>query len=193
MTDKATLHRLINELPESKCIAAEDLLTWLLREDKEALRTLDCLGANPTLYETDFYAWTQAEAAALAAKCWDLLDAAHLVEEIESLGNEQAHAVESHLANLLMHLLKWRYQPARRSRSWRLSIRNARIELRKRLRRSRSLRHELPTILLDAYADARKLAMDDAGLPLNTFPEPCPWNLEQLQDEEFLPDAEEEA
>jgi Domain of unknown function DUF29 len=105
------------------------------------------------------------------------------------LGGEQAHAVESHLAILLMHLLKWRYQPARRSRSWRLSIRNARIEIRKRLRRSPSLRPELATILLDAYADARKLVMDDTGLPLATFPEACPWTLEQLQDEDFLPEA----
>jgi hypothetical protein len=142
-----------------------------------------------TSYETDLYAWTQAQAAALRAKEWERMDLANLAEEIESLGSEQAHAVESHLAILLMHLLKWRYQPARRSRSWRLSIRNARIEIRKRLRRSPSLRPELPTILLDAYADARKLAMDDTGLPLATLPEACLWNLEQLLDEDFLPEA----
>ena len=142
-----------------------------------------------TSYETDLYAWTQAQAAALRAKKWEILDLANLAEEIESLGHEQAHAVESHLAILLMHLLKWRYQPTRRSRSWRLSIRNARIEMRKRLRRSPSVRPELPTILLDAYTDARKLAMDDTGLPLATFPETCPWNLEQLQDEDFLPET----
>ena len=142
-----------------------------------------------TSYETDLYAWTQAQAAALRAKKWESLDLANLAEEIESLGHEQAHAVESHLAILLMHLLKWRYQPTRRSRSWRLSIRNARIEMRKRLRRSPRVRPELPTILLDAYTDARKLAMDDTGLPLATFPETCPWNLEQLQDEDFLPEA----
>jgi hypothetical protein len=142
-----------------------------------------------TSYETDLYAWTQAQAAALRAKKWEILDLANLAEEIESLGHEQAHAVESHLAILLMHLLKWRYQPTRRSRSRRLSIRNARIEIRKRLQRSPSVRPELPTILLDAYTDARKLAMDDTGLPLATFPETCPWNLEQLQDEDFLPET----
>jgi hypothetical protein len=142
-----------------------------------------------TSYETDLYAWTQAQAAALRAKAWETLDLANLAEEIESLGNEQTHAVESHLAILLLHLLKWCYQPGRRSRSWRLSIRNARIEIRKRLRRSPTLRADLPTILLDAYADARKLTMDNTGLPLATFPEACPWNLEQLQDEDFLPEA----
>ena len=143
---------------------------------------------TPT-YETDLHAWTHDQAKALRAKAWAALDIANLAEEIESLGNEQAHAIESHLAILLMRLLKWCYQPARRSRSWRLSIRNARIEIRKRLRRSPSLRPELPTMLLDAYADARKLAMDDTGLPLAAFPEACPWNLDQLQDENFLPEA----
>src|SRR5687768_11060661 len=95
-------------------------------------------------YDTDLYRWTQDQTAALRAKAWATLDVANLAEDIESLGNEQAHAVESHLAILLLHLLKCRYQPARRSRSWRLSIRNARIEIRKRLRRSRSLQPELP-------------------------------------------------
>ena len=44
----------------------------------------------------------------------DKVDLEHLVEEIESLGSEQEHAVESHLANLLLHMLKCRYQPKRR-------------------------------------------------------------------------------
>jgi Domain of unknown function DUF29 len=116
-------------------------------------------------HETDLYAWTQAQSAALRAKEEETLDPANLAEEIESLGNEQAHAVDSHLAILLMHLLKWCYEPARRNRSWRLSIVNACIEIRKRLRRSPSLRPELTTILIDAYVDAHNLAMDDTGLP----------------------------
>ena len=139
-------------------------------------------------YEGDLYAWTQAQAQALREKEWEALDVAHLAEEIESLGNEQAHAVESHLANLLLHLLKWHYQPRRRSRSWRTSLHNARVEIRRRLRRSPSLRPELPTLVEIAYADARKLAMHETGLPLATFPERCPWSPDQLQDEDFLPE-----
>ena len=57
-------------------------------------------------YDTDFYAWTQTQAAALRAKESKILDWDHLAEEIESLGNEQAHAVESHLVIVLAHLLK---------------------------------------------------------------------------------------
>lgn len=69
-------------------------------------------------YDTDFYAWTQAQVDALRAKDWAALDLPHVIEEIADLGNEQRHAVESHLRILLAHLLKWRYQPQRRRRSW---------------------------------------------------------------------------
>src|SRR5688572_28673631 len=114
---------------------------------------------TPT-YETDFYAWTQQQAAALRAKNWTAFDLEHLAEEIESLGNEQAHAVESHLVIVLTHLLKWRYQPERRSRGGRTSARVGRQQIARRLRRNPSLRPDLPTFLTDAYADARKRAMD---------------------------------
>jgi hypothetical protein len=48
-------------------------------------------------YDTDFYAWTQAQVDALRAKDWAALDLPHVIEEIADLGNEQRHAVESHL------------------------------------------------------------------------------------------------
>lgn len=142
-----------------------------------------------TLYNTDFYAWTRQQAQALAAKDWSALDLEHLVEEIESLGSEQEYAIDSHLTNLLLHLLKWRYQPERRGRSWQRSVLNARVAIGKRLRRNPSLRSRLPVILVDAYADARKLAAVDTGLPRATFPETCPWGLEEVLDEDFWPEA----
>jgi len=125
-------------------------------------------------YNTDLYTWTRAQAAALRAKDWAALDIAQLAEEIESLGNEQVHAVESHLVVVLTHPLKWCYQPQRRSRGWRTSVRVGRQQIARRLRRNPGLRPDLPTLLTDAYADARKRAMDDIGLPLATFPEICP-------------------
>jgi hypothetical protein len=62
-------------------------------------------------YETDFYAWTRAQAAALRAKEWPVLDLAHVAEEIESLGINAEHAITRQLQRLLLDLLKWRYQP----------------------------------------------------------------------------------
>ena len=68
---------------------------------------------NTTLYEQDFYTWTQTTAAAIRAGEWQDLDAQMIAEEIESLGIGQEHALRSHLKQLLMHLLKWQYQPSR--------------------------------------------------------------------------------
>ena len=140
-------------------------------------------------YNTDFYTWTQTQAAALRAKDWPGLDVFHLAEEIESWGNEQAHAVESHLVIVLTHLLKWRYQPERRSRGWRTSVRVGRQQIARRLRRNPGLRPGLPTFLTDAYSDARKRAMDETDLALATFPEACLWPLTQVLDEDFWPEA----
>jgi hypothetical protein len=140
-------------------------------------------------YDTDFYTWTQAQASALRAKDVAALDLEHLAEEIESLGNEPAHAVESQLVIVLTHLLKWVYQPQQRSRGWRTSVRVGRQQIARRLRRNPGLRPDLPTFLADAYTDARKRAMDDTGLPLVTFPEACLWTIDQVLDEDFLPEA----
>jgi hypothetical protein len=140
-------------------------------------------------YDTDLYAWSQAQAEALRAKDWGALDVANLAEEIESVGREQAHAVESYLAGLCLHLLKWRYQPARRGKSWQLSMQVARQRIARRLRDSPSLRPRLPGLLADAYADARRLAATQTDLPLATFPEACPWPLAQVLDEDFLPEV----
>jgi hypothetical protein len=140
-------------------------------------------------YDTDFYAWTQAQVDALRAKDWAALDLPHVIEEIADLGNEQRHAVESHLRILLAHLLKWRYQPQRRRRSWQTSALNARTEITWRLERNPSLLHAWPEILAWAYPRARQLAVSEAGLPRATFPEACPWTIAQLQDEDFLPEA----
>jgi len=139
-------------------------------------------------YDTDFYAWTQTQAAALRAKDWAAVDLEHVAEEIESLGNEQAHAVESHLRILLAHLLKWRYQPHRRRRSWQLSCLNARDEIDRRLQRNPGLRHQVPQLMAGIYPRARRLASDETGLPRATFPETCPWSVTQVLDEDFWPE-----
>jgi hypothetical protein len=75
-----------------------------------------------TLYETDVYAWSREQAALLDGKQWDALDMANLIEESLSLGASQYTAVSSAVYQILVHLLKWRYPPARQSRSWRVSL-----------------------------------------------------------------------
>jgi hypothetical protein len=139
-------------------------------------------------YDTDFYAWTQAQAAHLRAKEWPALDVDNLAEEIESLGASDRRALRSHLLRLTQHLLKWHYQPQRRGESWRQSIDNARLEIELIVADSRTLRDFLPEALTWAYPRSRKEATKDTGLPPATFPETCPWALEQVLDEDFWPE-----
>jgi Domain of unknown function DUF29 len=140
-------------------------------------------------YDTDFYQWTQTQAAALRAKEWATLDVENLAEEIESLGKSDRRAIESHLERLLLHLLKWRVDPARDPRrGWQLTIRHARHEIAKLLRDSPSLRDHPAQALADAYRHARGNAAIDTERPLATFPEACPWTIDQVLDEDFLPE-----
>ena len=139
-------------------------------------------------YNTDFYAWTQAQAAALRDGKWDTLDQANLAEEIESLGRSERYAIESHLQNLLTHLLKWRYDPATEPRQgWRITIRNARLDIAKRA--VGSLQHYPAQYLVTAYRHAREDAADETDLPLATFPAACPWPIEQVLDANFWPET----
>jgi Domain of unknown function DUF29 len=140
-------------------------------------------------YDTDFYAWTQAQAAHLRAKEWPALDVDNLAEEIESLGASDRRALRSHLLRLTQHLLKWHYQPQRRGESWRQSIDNARLEIELIVADSRTLRDFLPEALTWAYPRSRKEATKDTGLPPATFPKTCPWALEQVLDEDFWPEG----
>jgi Domain of unknown function DUF29 len=143
-------------------------------------------------YDADFYAWTKDQAARLLAGHLGALDLKHLAEEIESLGSEQEHAVESYLVNLLLHLLKWQYQPERQGRSWRNSVMVARQAIARRLRRNPSLRFYLDQVVEYAYRDARELASAQTGLPMDRFPETCPWPLPLTWQRDFWPTAEGE-
>jgi Domain of unknown function DUF29 len=140
-------------------------------------------------YDTDFYAWTQSQADALRAKNWAVLDLDHLAEEIESLGKSDRRAIVSHLERLLLHLLKWGHDPAREPRrGWQLTVRHARREIAQLLADSPSLHSYPAERLADAYRHARGDAAIDTGLPLATFPEVCPWPVEQVLAEDFWPE-----
>jgi ribosomal protein L29 len=134
-------------------------------------------------YERDFAAWAEAQAEALRAGRLDALDLANLAEEIGDLSNRERDALESHLETLIMHLLKWRYQPARRSRSWEATIRVARRNIAKLLRRSPSLRRGLSASLDEVYPNARIRAAVATRLPDDAMPETCPFTVDQITGE----------
>jgi hypothetical protein len=80
------------------------------------------------LYDEDLFVWACRNAQLLREGRFAEADVENIAEEIESLGKEQVHGLESQMARLLHHLLKHQYQPARRSRSWQLSLVNARTQ-----------------------------------------------------------------
>lgn len=147
--------------------------------------------ANPPivsdLYETDFYAWTQEQAALLRSGQWSKLDRANLIEEIESLGKQQRQELRNRLSVLIGHLLKWHYQSLHRSRSWLSTIQIQRREVLQLLEENPSLKPYLTEGLMRAYKNAIALAVGETNLPPQTFPIDSPYTLEQILDDRFYP------
>ncbi|MES1261744.1 MAG: DUF29 domain-containing protein [Acidobacteriota bacterium] len=138
------------------------------------------------LYEQDFLAWTEMMAAALETHSARDLDWAHLAEEIRDLGISQKSALQSHLENVQLHLMKWQIQPVRRSRSWEDSISKSRREIDVLLDSFPSLRTCLLQNFERCHGRAWRRALGETHLPANT---PCPrWTLEQVLDPGFLPE-----
>lgn len=144
-----------------------------------------------SLYDNDFYAWSQHQAALLRAGKVHELDLANVAEELESLGISQRHALENRLAVLIRHLLKWQYQPERRQRgrSWQSTIVEQRSRIRRLLRDSPSLRRHVAQVLEEDYPTIRLRTQIETGLPPEALPAACPWMEEQILDESFWPEA----
>ncbi|MBD3561077.1 DUF29 domain-containing protein [Planktothrix sp. FACHB-1355] len=139
------------------------------------------------LYETDFYAWTQAQAKFLRDRKWDFLDIANLVEEIESLGKQERQELRNRLGVLLGHLLKWEFQPIHRSKSWVATIREQRRRILEKLEDNPSLKPFLPEAIEKAYRDGVDLAVRETPLDYEDFPAECPYSLAQVLDSQFFP------
>src|SRR5436190_12773178 len=144
-----------------------------------------------TLYNTDFYKWTQQQAELLHVEEFESLDLPNLIEEIEAMGRSERRELTSRLLVLLMHLLKWEYQPTlhghTQPKSWRNTIRTQRNRIEIVLGDSPSLRRELPDCVVYAYPRARSGASEETELPLNIFPDTCPYTIDQILDTNWLP------
>lgn len=145
-----------------------------------------------TLYEQDYYLWLEQTAHLLRARRFQNVDVENLIEEIEDMGKSQKQALKSNLRILLMHLLKWEYQSNRRSNSWRSTIREHRNRLEDAFADSPSLKVFFTDVFDECYQKARDLAADETNLPLDTFPELCPFSKEQILNPDYLPVEVEE-
>jgi len=141
------------------------------------------------LYDQDFYAWANEQAGLLRAGKLSEADIEHIAEEIESMGKTEKRELTSRLAVLLLHLLKWRFQPKRRGSSWEATIKIQRRDLRRHLADNPSLKSKLSEAIADAYGNAIIEAGAETGLAESTFPADCPWSFEKIMAEYFWPEA----
>jgi hypothetical protein len=147
--------------------------------------------------EEDMYAWLLEQAGALKRSGRlrvnhpGFVDWSGLAEEIEELSIHLEHSLEGYLEVLLIHLLKWRYQPKKRNRRWQASIDNSRDHAQELLKRSPSLRTKLVELGEAAYRRARREAGAQMGYEKaewnKRLPESCPWSIEDILNDDFLP------
>ena len=141
-----------------------------------------------SLYESDFYAWANQQAALLRAGRLAEAEIENIAEEIESMGRSEKREFVSRLTILLQHLLKWQFQPGRRSVSWRLSIENTRLQLENHLKDNPSLKSQLDEVMRSAYRRALNDAVSETGFARTTFPADCPYTYEQAMHTDFWPE-----
>ncbi len=127
------------------------------------------------LYETDFNLWLEETANLLKEGKLERLDIENLLEEIEGMSRREKEALESNLIRVLQHLLKWHYQPNKRTPSWAYTINEHSRRLNKSLKNSPSLKPYFDAVFDECYQEACKAAALETQLPLKTFPESCPF------------------
>jgi hypothetical protein len=146
------------------------------------------LNPTPSLYERDFYAWANEQATLLRAGQLSAADIEHIAEEIESMGRTEKRELVSRLTVLLLHLLKWQYQPDRRGNSWKRSVANSRDQLAEHMADNPSLKARLPEAIEAAFRYARRDAANETGLDDSSFPLECPWPFERIMAADFWPE-----
>lgn len=143
-----------------------------------------------TSYETDVVAWANEQAALIRAGRFDQLDLEHLAEEIEDVGKSEQRELANRMAVLLMHLLKWEFQPTHRGASWERTIKDQRSRLNARIKNTPSLKPSLVNEdwIADAWADAVRDAAKETGIDADKFPENSPWSMTDVLTEGWLPE-----
>ena len=131
-------------------------------------------------YQDDLYTWVFEQVALLKAGRVDEIDAANIAEELADVGNEQYDKLESALAVLLMHLLKWDHQPQFRSRSWANTVREQRRRIVRVLKKNPGLKPHIAEAIAEGYADGRDRASSETNLAPSSFPAECPYSWDDI-------------
>lgn len=154
--------------------------------------TIEKKGTQPSapevsIYEQDFYQWALHNAELLRQGKLTEADIENIAEELESMSRRDRKELASQLAVLMAHLLKWQYQPKKRSKSWASTIVNQRVAIQRLLKGSPSLKYNIENVINDEFGAAFQIFEKETGISKKTLPEECPYSFDQLMDYDFLP------
>lgn len=157
------------------------------------------------LYNDDYPSWVEQQHSLLASGEVDKIDVKNWLREIEDMGDTKLDVIESHLIVLLTHLLKYHYQTyvlnpdlpePKEFRSWYISMASARASINRIVKKYRFMEKRISSILTGAYSVAVNSAVKEMNyyvlnenkkLTDSTFPLTCPWDLENIMEEDWLP------
>jgi hypothetical protein len=88
-----------------------------------------------SLHEENYQLWLESTIDNLKQGNFDRIDIDNLIEEISEMGGSLKDALENNLIVILAHLLKWQYQPQKRSGSWKASIKEHRCRINKSIQK----------------------------------------------------------
>jgi hypothetical protein len=163
------------------------MITMPIQPEFEAMTT-ELNAQRQSLYETDYVKWIETTVEQLKQKNYDAIDWENLIDEIEDMARSDRRSLKSNLVVILTHLLKWQFQPERRSSSWQASIVEHRRRVRDLLKDSPSLKPYFEEVFAECYEDAIELASIETGLPTSTFPRSSPYTSTQVLKAGFLPE-----
>lgn len=140
------------------------------------------------LYNTDFAQWAVTQADHLRNEEYAELDLPNLIEEIEAMAKRDRRDVESRLETILEHALKLRCESEADAVAGRANtIFTQRNDLLRVLDDNMSLRANIDGFIEKAYRLARKAAARVTRCKIEEFPVDCPWTVEEILDEDWLP------
>ena len=146
-------------------------------------------------YEQDFVGWLNTQAELLKTGKVNELDIKNLVEEIEAMGRSEKRELESRMIILVMHVLKWTFQPNYQSRSWANTINEQRRRISRVIKDSPSLKNSLNDTewFNDIWQSALYQAVSETGLDIKIFPEQPIWTTQQILVDDFFPHHDSES
>jgi Domain of unknown function DUF29 len=157
-----------------------------LSKERAEAKSGPAAAETQSAYRQDIHAWAREQAELLKAGRLHEIDAINIAEEIKDVGEREYDKLESALAIILLHMLKWDYQPERRSRSWQNSIREHRRRVDKQLRKVPSLKTRLGEGVEEAYEAARLWCQIETHIPEVDLPFSCPYDWEEIMTRAFV-------